>query len=58
MEDQLEHLHLTPSDLPSDLYSPEDGEDLEEDVPIYYNLGMYLNETPLSVFYFRISILT
>ena len=51
MEDQLEHLHLTPSDLPSDLDSAEDGENLEEeDVPLYYNLGTYLNETPLSVF--------
>jgi len=39
MEDQLEHLHLIPSDLPSDLYSPEDGEDLEEeDASLYYNL--------------------
>ena len=42
MEDQLEHLHLTPSDLPSDPYSTEDGEDLEEEgAPLYYNLGMY-----------------
>lgn len=46
MEDQLEQLHLIPSDLPSDLYSTEDGEDLEEeDVPLYYNLGMYQNQT-------------
>ena len=44
MANQLEQLHLNPSDLPSDLYSTEEEDGSEEEEVPLYPVGTYIRQ--------------